>query len=566
MVHIRKFDAYGDAYGRGRLRVRPRGRLRVRLRGTPTTALWPALSTKSAATPHRRTVVGTVPMAARPVLAAGLTAVAAAVSVATAGQPTIVHPASNYWQMAGAGRSEATAGFSFFTRIFSLFEEGIALDNMQMGMGGTWLTPTNISWGSPSMGDTCACNPKGWPSASKGDPAFGCCEKDTRCSFLYETFEGGPGYWIGQLPTQTPKWRVNSAVGCYRDQTATPLFNFGAAGKPHPCDSMGIAQLSNRLLMAPDGLTFELGKEGMVGVSYARTPLGKVHADDDRNFWTILVDTLNFAGPLGYFIPEFWSERWDSPNPSPGSAALGDLGKAGHGLSMGGGAFEWNTLYNYKMEDKSGPVYKVPRMALPLGPDGETTLFKDARGYSDEDIYDPLEAALTSGSLNASRLMVGGRPIDCKSGAIAATYRLEGGRGNTPQLVEVGQLKTTVDAAGNARWSFAPNATLTPNMDGKLPEFFGTDAHGRLVPIDAEQAPSALVQQQFAPKKDMGPYDGLSHPPAGGCDSQPGPAEPPSTLHCAQTSSPSWIAYRWYKFVPPQSRVSTHAGTAVVWS
>ena len=69
---------------------------------------------------------------------------------------------------------------------------------------------------------------------------------------MYETFEGGPGYWIGQLPTKTPKWRVNSAVGCYKDQTATPLFNFGEAGAPHPCESMGIAQLSNTLLMAPD--------------------------------------------------------------------------------------------------------------------------------------------------------------------------------------------------------------------------------------------------------------------------------------------------------------------------
>ena len=99
-------------------------------------------------------------------------------------------------------------------------------------------------------------------------------------------------------------------------------------------------------------------------VADARTPLGKVSEGDDRepprischlgciflkmapislrlgNFWTILVDTDNFAGPLAYFIPEFWSERWDSPNPSPGSAAIGDLGKAGHGLSMGGGAFE----------------------------------------------------------------------------------------------------------------------------------------------------------------------------------------------------------------------------------
>ena len=61
--------------------------------------------------------------------------------------------------MAGAGTSESTAGFSFYTRIFSLFDEPNPLA-MQMGMGGTWLTPTNISWGSEAMGDTCACDPK----------------------------------------------------------------------------------------------------------------------------------------------------------------------------------------------------------------------------------------------------------------------------------------------------------------------------------------------------------------------------------------------------------------------
>ena len=33
----------------------------------------------------------------------------------------------------------------------------------------------------------------------------------------------------------------------------------------------------------------------------------------------------------------------------------------------------------------------------------------------------------------------------------------------------------------------------------------------------------------------------------GGCDSDPGPAD--DTLYCAQTTSPSWLAYKWYKFV-----------------
>ena len=105
-------------------------------------------------------------------------------------------------------------------------------------------------------------------------------------------------------------------------------------------------------------------------------------------------------------------------------------------------------------------------------------------------------------------------------------------------------------ALGNARWAFAPNKTLTPAMDGKLPEYFSpyNEADGSgLEPISATHAPSELVAQKFPAKADMGPYDGLNHPPVGGCDSSPGPAD--DQLHCTQTTSPSWIAYRWYKFV-----------------
>ena len=273
---------------------------------------------------------------------------------------------------------------------------------------------------------------------------------------------------------------------------------------------------------------------------------------------------MNFAGPVGYFIPEFWAERWDSPNPSPGSAALPDLGKPGHGLSMGGGAFEWNTLHNYKSADG---YFKIPKMKLPLGEDGSTTLFKDARGYDNADIYDPLEAALASGgTLDASKLMSGGKPIDCVNGSDPATYRLDGTHANPGDyLINVGELHTSTDGAGNCRWTFTPNATDDApgagggaGADGSLPQYFSPE----LQPIPAAKAPAELVSIKFATKKDMGAYDGLTSPPAGGCAAEPGPATP--ELYCVQTTSPSWIAYKWYKFVeqPAFSRAKLTATEA----
>lgn len=116
---------------------------------------------------------------------------------------------------------------------------------------------------------------------------------------------------------------------------------------------------------------------------------------------------------------------------------------------MGGGAFEWNTLYNFKA---ANGAYKIPKMSLPLGSDGQTTLFKDARGYTDKDIYDPLEEALQSGTLDASKIMAGGTPADMKPGKTDATYRLDGNHSMDPyneaHLIHVGELITTVDTDG----------------------------------------------------------------------------------------------------------------------
>ena len=39
------------------------------------------------------------------------------------------------------------------------------------------------------------------------------------------------------------------------------------------------------------------GVDGFMGYMLTRTPLGKRSASDDANFWTIVLDAKNFAGP-----------------------------------------------------------------------------------------------------------------------------------------------------------------------------------------------------------------------------------------------------------------------------
>lgn len=350
------------------------------------------------------------------------------------------------------------------------------------------------------------------------------------CADLYETFEGGPGYWMGMIPTQMPRWRINSAVGCYSDQTASPLFDFGGQ-RAHACSSMGLIQVSNHMVLPPDGVTFS--KQGLLGVGYVRTPIGKTTAQDNRNFWTVVLDTEDFSGPLAYFLPEFFKARAKNTHMDK------DFGTPGVGLSFTPGAFEWNTIFGYKSSDGT---YKVPKMHFPqskmsvnltLTPDAtRTVLLMNPRGFEDADIFGPLEAALAGGSkLDPERLLAGGKMLKCRPGTKDANFNVEG-----KKSVKLGTLRTTVED-GDCVWA--------TDFTGDMPQYFNSN----MEPIPESRAPSELREQEFPAKGHWGPYDAISEPPAGSCMDKP--ADP--TLFCFKTQAPSWVAFKWYKFVEQPS-------------
>jgi len=425
-----------------------------------------------------------------------------------------------HWS-SGIHGMETRAGFSWYSRIFTLLQEDPT--EWQMGTAGTWMTPTNIDF------DVCACDPHGWPSATQGDPSYGCCGSRSKCSWLYQTIEGGPGYWSGsELPTRTMKWRMVITTACYENGGQTPLFFYGA--KVMECRNMGVVQLSNRMLIAPDGITFS--RQGMFGVGFVRTPVGKTSADDDRNFWTFVVDSKDFSGPVAYLLPEMFGERpkkWQVQ-----SAHLKDFGTRGVGMSSGGGfGFEWNTLFSYQQEG----IVKIPQMAVPVSRGKPVVFAMRGLGYENADIYDPLEEALSSNRtrLRPADIMAHGKRFDCDEQQGDAIFKV-----SDRETVSLGTLQTERTPDG-CTWSMTTN-----NSSGYFPQYFRGQR-----PVDESAAPRGLQAQKFPKKSSIwpfrGPYDALSKPPAGGCLTSPGPAD--ASLFCAQTSSPSWVAYRWYRFV-----------------
>ncbi len=74
---------------------------------------------------------------------------------------------------------------------------------------------------------------------------------------VFQTLEGGLGYWAGnRFHYGPPKFSMNGTTDCYTNEVASPGWSFFYSSRPLTDDRLSIAQISNRLLIPPDGLPF----------------------------------------------------------------------------------------------------------------------------------------------------------------------------------------------------------------------------------------------------------------------------------------------------------------------
>lgn len=98
---------------------------------------------------------------------------------------------------------------------------------------------------------------------------------------------------------------------------------------------------------------------------------------------------------------------------------------------------------------------------------------------------------------------------------------------------------------GTCTWAVEHlNKSCCGNMDCGMPQYIEANS---MLPIKPEDAPAALQEAEFPETPKTGPYDVLTHAPKGGCRDSPGPASP--KLYCVKSTSPSWVGFKWYRFV-----------------
>jgi len=418
-------------------------------------------------------------------------------------------------------------GAGFYASVWPLISRPIA--GFQIGLPSTWILPDNSDNTTEPLCPPGTLPRDSWP------------ERGPTYDTVFQTLEGGLGYWAGnRFHYGPPKFSMNGTTDCYTNEVASPGWSFFYSSRPLADDRLGIAQISNRLLIPPDGLPFSGAPNGeLLGYAYMALPL-----TDARNApqptgelsWTLFLNAANFKGPLAYYIPECWS-RISRDYPTVVGRGLDARAASGRV----DGSMEINTVPEFIAKDERGVAWtKIPELRFPVDASGRTTLVRDVALYSKAALYDAVLAWRRGGEAPKGAFATVGtvRPK-------VATGRV-GYRQDDKEIDGIHELATPTifeDGAFGLQWK-------QPSADGfaRFPQYFrdGGEKGDTRVAIAAEEVPASLgLRDREFPRPNATPAP-YSAEPLAGAWAKPGPSAGPFTAKLVDGST---VTYLWYRFV-----------------
>jgi hypothetical protein len=423
------------------------------------------------------------------------------------------------------------AGIGFYAAIWPLLDRPLA--HFQVGLPGTWILPDNS-------------DNKDHPLAPEGTRARQWKKRGPTWDSVFQTIEGSPGYWAGNhFRYGLPKFSMNATPQCYDYEIGSPGWPFFSSNEALPENRLGLAQLSNRLLIPPDGLPFHGKPHGeFLGYAWMALPFTDAYAGNpptgDQS-WTCFLNAANFKGPIAFYIPETWSKI---------GKLFNDPFLYGRGLDArpgkaGGGAMEINTVPALEAADAHGVVYaQLPKLQFPVDAAGRAYLVQDVTYYSKAALADAFKAWRDGGPACSGRFDEKGawRP---KLNTHTTRYDQEGRK-----LEGIERAFDTRIFEGNV-WGLQ---WFTNNLaaNGLFPQYYKRVGE-KLVAIPASEVPAEtkLREQEFKLAKPGQPYTS----PQTGAWSQPGPKAGPFT---AKLVDGSLVTYAWYRFIDQPSFQQYH--------
>ncbi|MBM4144495.1 MAG: hypothetical protein FJ225_13040 [Lentisphaerae bacterium] len=423
-------------------------------------------------------------------------------------------------------RSQFSAGMGFYSAVWPLVDKPIA--NFQIGLASAWITPNNS-------------DNKDRPLAPEGTLARTWKERGPTWASVFQTVEGGLGYWAGNhFRYGPPKFSMNATPQCYDYEVGSPGWSFFYDNEALPDNRLGIAQLSNRLLIPPDALPFQGNPNGQfLGYTYMALPFTEPATGDPPTgdqAWTCFLSAANFKGPIAYYIPETWSKIGKIFN-YPFIYGRGLDARPG---DMGGGAMEINTVPRFDSVDANGVAYtKIPRLQFPVDRQGRTFLVQDVTYYSKAALYDAFKAWRDGGQVCSGQFNEKGA---WKSQLTTHTTSYDqAGK----KLIGVERVFDTKVFEGNAWGLEWHDSDISPR--GTFPQYY-RHVDDQRVAVAAKDVPAEtqLHGQEFGLARPGVPYTS----PTTGAWVKPGPKAGPFKT---KLTDGSVVTYSWYRFVDQPS-------------
>jgi hypothetical protein len=423
-------------------------------------------------------------------------------------------------------RAKYGVGISFYSAVWPLIDEPLA--NFQIGLAGTWILPDNSD-----NTDT--------PLAPQGTRARRWAERGPTWASVFQTVEGGLGYWRGNhFRYDAPKFSMNATPQCYDYEVGSPGWSFFYSNEALPDHQLGIAQLSNRLLIPPDGLPFEGAPNGeFLGYAWMALPFTDPTEGEPptgEQSWTCFLSAANFKGPIAFYIPETWSKI---------GAIFDEPFLYGRGLDArpgiaGGGAMEINTVPRLEGRDEEGNVCaKIPALRFPVDEDGEAVLVQDVTYYAKAALYDAFRAWRDGGPACTGRFNLEG---SYRSTLTTRTTRYDQAGEPLAGVEQVFDTKVFGETSWGLEW-FESDISAA----GSFPRYF-RQVDGKRIAIAETDVPAetGLVEARFPLAEPGAPYTS----PTSGAWTTPGPAGKAFTVELVDGSV---VTYRWYRFVDQPS-------------
>ena len=468
-------------------------------------------------------------------------------SVSSASDPQVIRV--NEGALSGANVANGSTSFyvnSWIDRVPDNFRSGFGwystawpladtvIEGMQLGLSGSWVTPNNESEPASIAQQVCA-NAAEWVRADTINKSNG-----SRGFDLIQTIEGSLGWWANQqFKTLMPKFTIGPVQDCYFNQLQGPgwnFFGFGTGFNPTPRDKTGLVQISNRMLIPPDGLTLEPDFSGaQVGYSWMSLPLPTFNHTYNNmageNSWTMFINSKNFKGPLVFIAPQFFADGLVR-NPIQKGLTL-DV----KGGRLGSLAAEWASIPFYKYTDTAGTIFtKIPGLEFPVDTNGNFALSRNLTAYGSSAISDAFRSALASG---------GTLPQSTNAAGIFSPLL----NAQSPQVYQEGKVLGTLSSSLAVK-VFESRTAYGFSIGGdarleKIPQYYKEVGSNRIA-IKESEAPAALVNAKFGSLMQTSTY--IYQEPSWW---QQSPAA--SGDLTADLRDGSQVTYRWYKFVDQPS-------------